>query len=101
MKFLSQLKAAFKFVAATLLVTAVAIAIGVTGLRSLRETNLGLETIYNDRVVPLQQLKAIADDYAVFIIDAANKANAGILTGQQALAGVREARARIRVNWSA
>ncbi len=101
MKFLQQLKTAFRFVAGTLIVSAVAIAIGVIGLRSLRETNLGLETVYNARVVPLQQLKAIADDYAVFIIDAANKANAGILTGQQALSGVRTARARIRSNWAA
>ena len=62
MKFLQQLKTAFRFVAGTLIVSAVAIAIGVIGLRSLRETNLGLETVYNARVVPLQQLKAIADD---------------------------------------
>ena len=42
-----------------------------------RRTTRGLKTVYNDRVVPLQQLKTISDDYAVFIIDAVNKSNAG------------------------
>lgn len=61
----------------------------------------GVSTIYDDRVVPLQQLKIIADAYAVFIIDAVNKANAGRFTGQQALSDVIEARQTIAEQWTA
>jgi methyl-accepting chemotaxis protein len=80
---------------------AVAIVIGVIGIDGIRKTNEGLETVYKDRVVPLKQLKAIADDYAVFIIDAANKANAGIFTAEETLKSLNDAEARIRENWKA
>ena len=43
----------------------------------LSKVNAGVDRVYMDRVVPLQQLKQIADEYAVKVIDAANKANAG------------------------
>ena len=67
----------------------------------LREVNQGVDRIYLDRVVPLQDLKVIADDYAVLVIDAVNKANAGRLTADQALQGVREAQRRIHHRWDA
>ncbi len=79
---------------------ALSVVLGVSGLLGMQKTTRGLETVYNDRVVPLQQLKTISDDYAVFIIDAVNKANAGRLTGREAAAGVEQANRRIKDNWS-
>ena len=61
----------------------------------------GVGRIYDDRVVPLRQLKAIADDYAVSIIDAVNKANAGINPAEETLQAVRKARGDIKANWDA
>lgn len=84
-----------------LLLLIVAVAVGILGLRGLRSTNRGLETVYNDRVVPLKQLKAIADAYAVAIIDAANKANAGRFTAEQTLESLRQADADIQRFWQA
>ena len=52
-----QLKTKLNFVSGIL--TLVAVAVGVIGITGIRQTNAGLETVYNDRVVPLQQLKAI------------------------------------------
>ena len=78
---------------------AVAITIGLIGIVGIRKTNAGLETVYNDRVVPLKQLKAIADDYAVAIIDAANKCNAGLFTAEETLKGLQTASANIKNNW--
>ena len=75
------------------------VAVGVIGITGIRQTNAGLETVYNDRVVPLQQLKAIADDYAVAIIDAVNKANAGLATAEDTLKGVVTASEDIQKNW--
>lgn len=82
------------------ILTLVAVAVGVVGITGIRQTNAGLETVYNDRVVPLKQLKAIADDYAVAIIDAVNKANAGLTTAEETLKGVETASENIRKNWS-
>ncbi len=63
------------------------------------EINSGVDSIYKDRVVPLKDLKLIADDYAVKVIDAVNKANAGIMTAEQATDDLRQAQQRIRQLW--
>ena len=63
--------------------------------------NRGLETVYEDRVVPLRGLKIIADMYAVNVIDAVNKANAGRVDAQEALKLVDEANATIQREWKA
>jgi methyl-accepting chemotaxis protein len=76
-----------------------AIVLGGLGVYAIRATNQGLLTVYQDRVVPLKQLKVIADAYAVNLIDAANKTNAGIFTPRQALASVVDARASIKREW--
>ncbi|TRX76834.1 methyl-accepting chemotaxis protein [Pseudomonas mangiferae] len=73
---------------------------GYVGIQALRDTNQGLETVYQDRVVPLRGLKVIADDYAVNVIDAVNKANAGLLDAQTAYAGIVQAEQRIKREWS-
>ena len=80
---------------------ALALVIAGVGILSLRMNHAALETVYRDRVVPLQQLKSISDDYAVLVIDAVNKANAGVMEGPEALESIRIARARIRKNWRA
>jgi len=51
---------------------------GWNGIQNLKEINQSLETVYHDRVVPLNQLKQVSDMYAVNIVDAAHKANNGI-----------------------
>ena len=43
--------------------------VGIFGVIELKKVNSGLETVYNDRVVPLEQLKIIADEYAINIVD--------------------------------
>ena len=67
--------------------------------RQLELFNKGVNTIYNDRVVPLADLYYISTDYAVLIIDAVNKTNAGIMSAENAHSGILEAQARIEKNW--
>ena len=74
---------------------------GLIGIRSLGSVSAGLTTVYNDRVVPLQQLKVIADAYAVNVIDAANKANGGLFTAEETLKAVQLAQADIHREWAA
>ncbi|MCV9925983.1 MCP four helix bundle domain-containing protein, partial [Acinetobacter baumannii] len=40
-------------------------AVGAVGARALGQVFSGTQTMYQDRVVPLKQLKQIADAYAV------------------------------------
>lgn len=77
--------------------------LGIFALFAISETGKiynATETIYSDRVVPLQQLKTIADDYAVLVIDAVNKGNAGLLTAEEASKDITTAQQRIDQQWS-
>jgi methyl-accepting chemotaxis protein len=73
--------------------------IGFIGLGAIKQTNQGLRTVYQDRVIPLAQLKEIVDAYAVDLIDAANKANAGLFTPAQAIESVERAQRVIKKHW--
>ncbi|MCB2387459.1 MCP four helix bundle domain-containing protein [Thalassolituus alkanivorans] len=89
----SRLIYTIAFMASLLLV------IGAIGIFSLAAMNHSLRSVYEDRVVPLQQLKVIADHYAVSVIDAVNKANAGLISGSQTLRLLHEAAGDIDAEW--
>ena len=75
--------------------------VGLLGLSGLRSTVQGLETVYLDRVVPLRDLKLIADLYAVNIVDATHKANSGTLAPHSAQQLIAKARDDIERTWQA
>ncbi|MBI5334450.1 MAG: Tar ligand binding domain-containing protein [Burkholderiales bacterium] len=88
----------------TLLVGALISALLLTfgmGMLAVRTANVALGTVYEDRVVPLRQLKTVADGYAVAIVDAAHKVRDGALPPAQALAALQKARDAIHRDWSA
>ena len=73
--------------------------ISVIAIRSLSSINASVASIYDDRVVPLKQLKLIADAYAVFVIDAVNKGNAGLFSAEQVNGELNNANKVIREEW--
>lgn len=75
------------------------LAVGMLGLHSARQAFLGLETVYNDRVVPLKDLKVVADMYAVNIVDLSHKVRNGNLPWAQGRSSVAEAVATITKQW--
>lgn len=77
------------------------VAVGTLGVMGMKATTQGLETVYKDRVVPLQQLKVIADAYAVNVIDTVNKANLGIIDRRAAITNMTSAQAEIEREWQA
>ncbi len=77
------------------------VAIGASGWISTAIGNQRLQTVIADRVVPMKQLKAVSDLYAVNIVDAAHKARAGTFTPAQALQQVETAQAGIAQHWAA
>ncbi|WP_193091117.1 methyl-accepting chemotaxis protein [Halomonas colorata] len=73
---------------------------GLLSSFSLRNVNQTMQSLYEDRVVPLRGLKIISDAYAVNVIDAVNKANAGLITAEEALQAVQNAREVIDHEWA-
>ncbi len=69
------------------------------GWMTFRAQHASLEAIYKDRVIPLRDLKVIADAYAVSIIDLVNKTNAGLTTAEDALTEVDTANQLIEKKW--
>ncbi len=96
---MKRLKLCTKLYLVSALLLLVATAVGALGLRGIQQTNRGLETVYNDRVVPLDHLKHIADAYAVAIIDAVNKANAGLTDAPATIQSLRAAQSLILEKW--
>ncbi|MBF8222555.1 methyl-accepting chemotaxis protein [Halomonas sp. 328] len=88
----------------TLLVGVFAVAligIGLFGLQGKRTTLASLDTVYQDRVVPLRQLSGIADAYAVNIVDTSHKVSNGNIGWAQGRRNVAEASDIIRQTWEA
>ncbi len=88
--------------AATLAVLSLAI-VGLTAGNYLsnKALNERLRTVVEDRVMPLQQLKMIADAYAVSVVDNVHKLRSGLTNWTGAKAEIEGARQRIEANWSA
>ncbi len=70
-------------------------------LNGFSRIDAGVGQLYDDRVVPLQQLKRISDLYAVNIIDAVNKADHGLLGKQEVLSHLGDAQREIETLWHA
>lgn len=75
------------------------ITIGFLGLYSAKKANNGLDTVYKDRVVPLKDLKVIADMYAVNIVDTSHKVRNGNLKWDEGRKNVDEATRIIAKKW--
>ncbi len=77
------------------------ITLGVSSLISMGKIQSGFETTYNDRVVPLTQLKLVADAYAVAIVDATHKVAFGGFSKDEALKSISDSVTTIDTNWEA
>ncbi|GKT23918.1 methyl-accepting chemotaxis protein [Acidovorax sp. SUPP3334] len=74
---------------------------GTAGLLGMAGSNAALVSVYHDRVVPLKQIKIVADAYAVNVVDTAHKVRDGAMTPQQGLESIASARKDIDAQWSA
>lgn len=77
------------------------IIIGIFGIIGMQASNNAMGSVYKDRVVPLKDLKQIADMYAVNIVDVAHKVRNGNLDWQEAAINVDKAYQVIHSRWDA
>ncbi len=100
MNILDNLKVRTKFVLAGAVPIAGLVIVITVALINLNMVEAGVERIYKGRVVPLKELKMIADEYAVQVIDAVNKANAGIITAEETRTKLQSATETIKRQWN-
>jgi methyl-accepting chemotaxis protein len=81
--------------------SAVLASIMASGWISLASNQSSFGSVYSDRVVPLRQLKVVADSYAVNIVDTVHKTRDGAVAAAQAVTLVETAQRDIRKNWEA
>ncbi len=91
----------FKLLSCILALVSVLAMVGGVGYFASAVSDAKSYTIVVDRVVPLQQLKRVADAYAVSIVDTSHKVRAGSLSWEQGASNLKSALAAIAVDWAA
>jgi methyl-accepting chemotaxis protein len=71
------------------------------GWMALRASNASLRTVFDDRVVPLRDLKTVSDMYAVNVVDTAHKVRAATMPWAEGIRLIGEARGAITERWRA
>lgn len=84
-----------------MVVALISLALGYNGLSGIKASNDRLSTVYQDRVIPLRQLKVVADMYAVNIVDTSHKVRNGNLTWAQGETNVENALKEVDKQWKA
>ncbi|WP_051960318.1 methyl-accepting chemotaxis protein [Devosia riboflavina] len=79
----------------------IALIVGGLGYYGMAQMADGMTSVYDDRVVPLEQLKQISDAYAVNIVDTTHKVRAGTMGWAAGVESVDGAVAIIEREWSA
>lgn len=85
----------------TSVVALLMVTLGLLGYLGMSSGLTSLAAVYQNRVVPLRQLKQTADMYAVNVVDTAHKANAGNMSYTLALENIDRAQTTIHDQWQA
>ncbi|MEH0074114.1 methyl-accepting chemotaxis protein [Pannonibacter sp. Pt2] len=88
------------FVSLFLLAIALTVS-SLVGWVALGQFSERTRTIVEDRIIPMEQLKAVADMYAVNIVDTAHKVRAGSVSWEDGLRNVNAALETIESRWNA
>jgi methyl-accepting chemotaxis protein len=68
---------------------------------TMRTTEAAMQTVLDDRVIPLRDLKMISDAYAVDIVDTSHKVRGGSITFAKGLEKVQSSQKVIEERWAA
>lgn len=75
------------------------ILIGIMGIKGMHDANQGMQTVYEDRVVPMRDLKEVIDNFALIMVDLPQKTVKEIITPQEALKITQETLPRTDKLW--
>lgn len=77
------------------------ILMSVVSLYDMKLLSQGVDSLYQDRVKPLQQIKIVSDAYAVTVVDTLHKHRAGLLDAMQANRQLEQASRQAAEAWRA
>lgn len=73
--------------------------VGGSSIYAFNRLNQKVNAIYDDRIVPLEQLKTVSDEYAIRVVDAVNKVENDMISTSEALNQVTRANTTIQNQW--
>lgn len=98
---LNQLRVRSRLILLSIIPLCFLVLLAVMSLKDMRVLAKGVDSLYQDRVMPLQQLKTVSDAYAVTIVDTLHKYRAGLLSNRQASTAITSAEQQAKSMWQA
>ncbi|GBF42555.1 methyl-accepting chemotaxis protein [Leptospira ellinghausenii] len=99
MKWIQNLKIRAKLLLAFMITILLMIVVASASFYSANQILASLHTVFEDRVVPISQIKEVSDAYLIGIVDAANKVRAKKMSVEEALESIRESEAKADEVW--
>lgn len=90
-----------RLITVLVVLSAIILTIAGVGYYAADISHSGLKTVFNDRVVPLRDLKAVSDLYAVNIVDASHKVRNGNMSWEKGASAVSDAASSLKKHWKA
>lgn len=98
---LSRLRISTKLSLAFGLGAALLACVSLWQVDAVRRDGLEIISLFENRMVPIRQLKLVSDAYVLDIVNTARLVQGGTLPPEQGLQKVRQARAKIKRDWAA
>ena len=89
----------FKLYSITVTIIILLLILGSFSYTSIQTINANMQTVYLDRVIPLEQLKHISDLYAVNIVDTTHKLRNNNIKKDDAIKNIESAMSEIQSTW--
>lgn len=96
----NKIKIKSKLIILIVIMASFSLSIAFIGIRSLSKISSNMNTMFDDRVEPLEEVKIVSDAYAVFIVDATHKVRNGNFTWAETKASVEQAQKTINEKWN-
>jgi PAS domain S-box-containing protein len=97
---LHKIKASTKLYLLASILSAFIAGIGLYGIYEVRKMNRLTQTLYADRMLPIEQLTRVNFEYAVGILSTAQRLSNHYITFNTAIARIQEAENTIATNWN-
>src|SRR4051812_39801101 len=96
---MGNLKIGTRLFALLALLVAFTAIVGAIGVYDLGASNTAMESLYQNEMVPLEDLQTLSDDFSNDIVDAAHKVASGSISWDNAIAMVDSAQQSIGKTW--
>jgi methyl-accepting chemotaxis protein len=98
---LNQFKVRSRLIVLAALPLLVLVFLSLIAILNMRELATGVDSLYQDRVKPLQQIKTVSDAYAVTVVDTLHKHRAGLVSADAASSQLQQASTVASQSWQA